>query len=77
MREVEELLGCIVKEKIKSSKTLFSRLMITQHEKAVAAKLNNLVNPQDSGNERREPSPISCLPTTHVYHGHTYTLECT
>lgn len=51
--------------------------MITQHEKEVAAKLNDLVSPQDSGNERREPSPISCLLTTHVYHGYTYTLECT
>lgn len=47
MREVEELLGWIVKEKIKTSKTLFLRLlMITQHEKAVAAKLNDLVNTQ-------------------------------
>lgn len=50
--------------------------MITQHEKAVAAKFNDLVSPQDSGNDRREPSPISCLPTTHVCHRHTYTLEC-
>lgn len=49
--------------------------MITQHEKAVAAKFNDLVSPQDSGNDRREPSPIS-LPTTHVCHRHTYTLEC-